>query len=169
MANKKFVWDDSALEPEVITVNFPVGVGKDGGKQTEEVKFIELPRKVLIEFISEAIDKDLITRTKGADGEEKIERRPLKDVATEQEKILFKYLAKGTWDGSQREVKKPEFFEKLDLSANGMANLIEMFLALNHIEEIAATGGNWFLLPQVRRISAAGAEESESPKPTLPA
>jgi hypothetical protein len=43
-----------------------------------------------------------------------------------------------------------------------------MFLQLNHLDEIMASGGNWFMLPTIRKMMSEAVEEnSASPKPIM--
>jgi hypothetical protein len=167
MSDSKFKWNDSALVPEVIEVNYPTKFNEDGTvATTENVVHTELVRKDLVEFIAEALDKNFIREVEvEVDGEKttKPERIPFKEVEAEQAGLLFKYLAKTT-----KGKKDAKFFEKLEIGARGMDALVEMFFELNHIQEVTATGGNWLMLPTIRQaMSEVEAQESESQKPTL--
>lgn len=173
----KFQWDDSALIPESVEVNYPVEFKEDGTvKKTEKILHFELARPDLVKFIAEALDKNFIREVeKDFDGEKKTvqERVPFREVEAEQSKLLFEGLAKST-----RGKKDAEFFANLNIGARGMDALVEMFFSLNHIQEVTATGGNWLMLPTVREaLSEAETAEtkttedqsSESQTPTLEA
>jgi hypothetical protein len=160
---KKFKWDDKALVPDSINITFPEEIT---GKEVETVRQWELARPDLVDFVAEATGKVFTKEIeKEIDGVKQMipERIPFKTVATDQEALFFKYLAK-----SSRGVKDEKFYKNLKLGAGGLIALIDMFLQLNHIDEIMASGGNWFMLPTIRvMLSEAENEESESQKPTL--
>lgn len=174
MSTAKFQWDDKALIPETVEINYPVEFKDDGSvKKTEKVHHFELARPDLVSFIAGAIDKHFFIETEEeVDGEKQkvTKRRPFTEVADEQAALLFDGLAKTT-----KGKKDAEFFTGLRLGPNGMNAIVEMFFSLNHIQEVIATGGNWLMLPTVREaISAEETQEtknpgSESPKPTLEA
>jgi hypothetical protein len=157
----KFQWDDSALVPESVEVNYPAEFKEDGSvKKTDKVLHFELARPDLVAFIADALDKNFIKEVeKEIDGEKKTvtERIPFREVEAEQSRLLFDGLAKST-----RGKKDAEFFEKLEIGARGMDALVEMFFALNHIQEVTATGGNWLMLPTVRAISEAETAETKT-------
>lgn len=165
MSSNTFKWDDKALVPDSVEVNFPL---PSGGK--EKVTFYEFPRMVLVEFIAESMEKKFIETEE--DGQPKkdengiIVRRPFGDVADEQSDLLFKYLAKAS-----RGAKDIDFFKEADIPSKGMYALVDMIMSINHLDEILATGGNWLMLPTVREMlsEVKADEQSESQKPTLQA
>lgn len=159
---KKFKWDDKALIPDSLDITFPAEV--TGGDATT-VKQWELSRPDLVDFVAEAMDRNFIKEIKQEDGTVKTERTPFKTVAGDQETLFFKYLAK-----SSRGTKDEKFYKNLKLGAGGLIALVEAFLELNHLDEIMASGGNWFMLPTIRQmLSEAEKESSESQKPTTEA
>jgi len=162
----KFQWDDSALVPDSIEINYPVKFNEDGTvAETETVRHFELARLDLVKFIADALDKKFVREVEVEEDGQKVtkaERVPFLEVEEEQRKLLFDGLAKTT-----RGKKDAKFFEKLTIGARGMDALVEMFFELNHIEEVTATGGNWLMLPTVREaMSEAEAGSSESPSAT---
>jgi hypothetical protein len=161
---KKFKWDDSALVPDFVDVTFPTEVT---GGEPETVRQWELSRPDLVDFVSEAMDRNFVQEVeKEVEGvmQKVTERIPFKKVSADQEALLFKYLAK-----SSRGAKDEKFYKNLKLGAGGLIALVDMFLQLNHLDEITASGGNWFMLPTIRQmLSEAEKDESESPKPTMP-
>ena len=161
--SKKFQWDDSVLVPESLEITFPTEVT---GGDPVTVMHYELPRIELVNFVTEGIDKKFISEVeREVDGVKQMvmERTAFKDVVAEQEAMLFKYLAK-----SSRGKQTAKFYAGLQLGAGALIALVDAFLKLNHLEEITASGGNWFMLPTIRAMLAE-ADNSESQKPTLEA
>lgn len=164
-----FTWDESALIPDTLEATLPTG-SKDGEASTERVTLRELPRRHLIAFVSEAMDNRFVHDVeREVDGKlvKVTERLPFTEVSDTQSKVICKYLSLAT-DGA----KKPEFFAKVldNLTGKAIGALIDAFIKMNRLEEIAATGGNWLLLPQVRDIMATAAkEESGSQTQITPA
>ena len=159
--SKKFQWDDSVLVPESLEITFPAEVT---GSDPVTVIHYELPRIELVNFVAEGIDKKFVHEVeKEIDGEKQVvlERTPFKDVVAEQEVLLFKYLAKST-----RGKQAAKFYTGLQLGAGALIALVDAFLKLNHLEEITASGGNWFLLPTIRAMLSEADANSESQKPT---
>ena len=159
--SKKFVWDDSVLVPDSLEIIFPTEV--TGGEPVTVIHY-ELARVELVNFVAEGIDKKFVHEVeKEIDGEKQmiVERTPFKDVVAEQETLLFKYLAK-----SSRGKQTAKFYAGLQLGAGALIALIDAFLKLNHLEEITASGGNWFLLPTIRAMVSGADGNSESQKPT---
>ena len=159
--SKKFVWDDSALVPESLEITFPTEVT---GGDPVTVMHYELPRVELVNFVTEGIDKKFITEVeKEIDGVKQmvVERTKFKEVVAEQEALLFKYLAK-----SSRGKQPEKFYAKLQLGAGALIALVDAFLKLNHLEEITASGGNWFMLPTIRAMLSEADANLESQKPT---
>ena len=149
---KKFEWDNTALIPDSMEVTFPAEVT---GEEAETVKQWELSRPDLISFVAAAMEKKFV--------DDKGERLSFETVADSQETLLWEYMAK-----SSREAKDESWYKSLRLGTGGLIALVEAFLELNHLEEIMASGGNWFMLPTIRQIlSEAESESSESPKPTM--
>ena len=159
MSNSKFQWDDSVLVPESLEITFPTEVT---GGEPVTVMHYELPRIELVNFVTEGIDKKFINEVE-REGQMVMERTAFKDVVTEQEALFFKSLAKST-RGKQTE----KFYSKLQLGAGALIALVDAFWKLNHLEEITASGGNWFMLPTIRAMLAE-ADNLESQKPTLEA
>lgn len=163
-SKKKFQWDDAALIPDSMEITFPTEV--TGGDPVTVIHY-ELPRIELVNFVAEGIDKKfLIEVEREVDGVKKMvpERTPFKDVVSAQEALLFKYLAVST-----RGKQTDKFYAKLKIGAGGLFALVDAFLKLNHLEEITASGGNWFMLPTIRAMLTEADASSESPKPTLEA
>ena len=159
--SKKFQWDDSVLVPESLEITFPTEVT---GTEPVTVIHYELPRVELVNFVTEGIDKKFITEVeKEIDGVKQMvmERSSFKAVVAEQEALLFKYLAK-----SSRGKQTEKFYAKLQLGAGALICLVDAFLKLNHLEEITASGGNWFMLPTIRAMLSEADANSESQKPT---
>lgn len=159
--SKKFIWDNAALVPDSLEITFPSEVT---GGDPVTVFHYELPRVELTNFVVEGIDKKFVLEVeKEIEGEKRmvLERTPFTTVAAEQEALLFKYLAKST-RGKQTE----KFYAKLLLGAGGLIALVDAFMRLNHLEEITASGGNWFMLPSIRAMLAEADDSLESPKPT---
>jgi hypothetical protein len=159
--SKKFQWDDSVLVPESLEITFPAEVT---GSDPVTVIHYELPRVELVNFVTEGIDKKFITEVeKEIDGVKQmvVERTKFKEVVAEQEALLFKYLAK-----SSRGKQPEKFYAKLQLGAGALIALVDAFLKLNHLEEITASGGNWFMLPTIRAMLSEADANSESQKPT---
>ena len=157
MSEKKFKWDDTALVPDSVEITFPAEVT---GKEAEAVTQYELSRPDLVDFVAEAMDKKFIKEVETeVDGVKQLvtERLPFKVVASDQEVLLFKYLAK-----SSRGTRDDKFYKSLKLGAGGLYALIDMFLQLNHLEEIMASGGNWFMLPTIRKMMSEAAEENSA-------
>jgi hypothetical protein len=151
---KKFKWDDKALIPDAMEITFPAEVT---GGDAVTVKQWELGRSELVDFVVEAMDKQFV------DDEGK--RIPFKDVATDQEGLFWKFMSK-----SSRGVKDEQFYQNLMLGAGGLIALVDAFLQLNHLDEIMASGGNWFMLPTIRQmLLEAENVNSESPKATMEA
>lgn len=164
MSDKKFVWDESVLIPEQVTIPFPVEIVDGVVTKKEEVIHYELPRTELVAFIAEGIDQNFIETT-DVDGEKVEKRKPFGTIEAQQRAVIFKYLAKST-----RGVKDAKFYEKLEIGVRGMDALVEMLYSLNHIEEVIGTGGNWLMLPTVREMITSEAKAaSESPTQTLQA
>lgn len=162
MSDTQFQWDAEALLPETITVPFKRR-NEEGTIISEDVTFTEMPRQKLIEFITEAIDHEFLTEVEvEKDGKKttELKRTPFKEVADRQACLLFKYLAECSG-------KSVDYFRKLNITGRGMGMLVELLYKVNHIEEVASTGGNWLLLPQVREVlSEKAAESSGSPQAT---
>jgi hypothetical protein len=159
--SKKFQWDDAVLVPESLEITFPAEVT---GSDPVTVIHYELPRVELVNFVSEGIDKKFINEVeKEVDGVKQmvVERTAFKDVVAEQETLLFKYLAK-----SSRGKQTVKFYAGLQLGAGALIALVDAFLKLNHLEEITASGGNWFLLPTIRAMVLEADANLESQKLT---
>lgn len=176
MANKKFVWDSSALTPETADVpGFPVSMRKDGTVETEDLQFIEFTRTNLVDYVTEGYDVEMYREVEkellDEDGTLKptkiTERIPIKEIDAKQSAVLFKYLSLASWDGSKRGVKPPKFFENAPLTGGQISALADMLNQINHIDAILGTGGNWLVLPTIRRLREA--DESESQTATLQA
>jgi len=169
--SKKFQWDDKALVPDTWDVTFPTEV--TGGDPVQVIHY-ELNRTDLVDFVAEGTDNDFMRPVLGEDGKPVLEedgtprkvRAPFKEISNEQAALLWKYMAK-----SSRGAQTVEFYTGLQLGSNAMLALVDAFMNLNHIDEIMASGGNWFMLPTVRVLLSAEAkpesDKSESPKPTL--
>ena len=159
---KKFKWDDKALIRDSLIITFPIEV-TDGDVET--VKQWELCRSDLVDFVAEAMDKKFIQEVEQPDGTTITERLSFESVAEGQEALLWKFMAK-----SSQGVRDETFYKNLKLGAGGLIALVDAFLQLNHLNEIMASGGNWFMLPTIRQmLLEAATESSESPKPTLEA
>jgi len=156
---KKFKWDDKDLIRDFMDITFPAEVT---GGDAETVKQWELCRSDLVDFVAEAMDKKFVQEVLQPDGTTTTERISFRDVAKDQEGLFWKFLAK-----SSQDVKDEKFYKNLKLGAGGLIALIDAFLQLNHLDEIMASGGNWFMLPTIREmLLEAGNEKSESLKPT---
>lgn len=169
---KNFVWDETVLIPESVTIPFPLldktgaPVQDDGKTKTEDVVFREFTRTDLIAFMKE--EKDLqVVRTleekeKKIDpvtGDEievpKLERIPFDEVAAQHSDFVFKWLSKMT-----RGAKPPKFFEDLDIGTRGLGALVKMMSEVNHIEEVLASAGNWLMLPRIQEVLSQDDGES---------
>jgi hypothetical protein len=125
-----FKWDANALLPDQVTIDF--GDKKDPDK----VVFYEFPRTELLEFVEGASANKLMN--------DKNERRTIKEVSGDQTTFLCYWLSK-----SCRDVKPPEFFAERISYFTATIKFVEMLTALNHTDEIIASGGNWLALPAV--------------------
>jgi hypothetical protein len=165
MSEKQFQWDENALIPSEITVDFK----KIDPEHGDVVVFYELPRVHLMEFVSSSLDLQVYeTNEDGTvklkEGTETPTKRPITEVEKDSSKHLFKYLAL-----SSRGKKDEKFFEKLPLTTVAIGKLTEMLLEINHVQEIIATSGNWLMLPTMLEMYAEAKSESESPQATSPA
>lgn len=159
-----FVWSDGALIPASLTINFPIfnerGIPVEEGDsiKTEAVKFYELPRTDLVQFMEESLQLKVIETLDETEEREdpitgdkvavpKTRKLPFTQVADEHGDLLFKYLAKMT-NGA----KDATYFKELPLRADGIAGLVQMFMEVNHVAEILATQGNWLMLPDIQRV-----------------
>lgn len=139
---KEFKWDPKALEPNQHTITL-------GG---EEITLYEFPKKEFLQFVADLNETPEFTDVATDDGVERT-KRPFKEIAADQEKLICKYLSIAT-----RSAKKPKFFEELDLTASAFGVLTELLMDLNSFDEIVATGGNWLLLPLAKRVKQAEVE-----------
>lgn len=168
MSESKFAWDDSALIPTTIDIDFAsLLTGKDAADA--KVTFHEFPRSELVAFMEESLEKKIYvpdpTGKLEEDGSVAMIKLPFKDVESDHSAFLFKYLSIGC-----RGQRKAAWFEKLPLTISGITALVDMLLKLNHIEEVMASQGNFMMLPTLRDLfGAANARNSEAPAPTLEA
>lgn len=162
MSDSKFKWSDDALSPDSLEMVFPGSITPTG----EDVKVTqwELSRPDVVAFIQEGFDRTFTHEVDQPDGTKEKKQLPFADIVKAQETLLWKYLAK-----SSRGAQDEKFYKSLTLGAKGLIALVDAFMHLNHLEEIMASGGNWFLLPTIRSMSEAEEEGSESPKPTTEA
>lgn len=172
--SKDFKWDNSALKPSTITVDFtdllPDKAPKTFAQGADAVVFREFSRTDLVSFIDESLSKQIYkpklvdgVAATDTEGNEILERVPFIEVESDHSAFLFKYLAV-----SCRNAKDAEWFAKLDFTISGLTAIVDMLLVLNHVEEVLATQGNFMMLPTIRDLFAATAEKSsENPAPTL--
>lgn len=146
----KFKWDPECLKRD----EFEIDLGAADPAGTPFIIY-ELARGPLLEFVETCIDKNFLKE----DGE----RRPFAEIEKEQVEVLSKVFSESTKTPSLLQAgdykhkkdpnyRAPEFFAKLDIPARAFGDLIEAFFAVQHLEEILATGGNWLMLPTVRQV-----------------
>lgn len=160
-----FKWDDNALIPSKVTIDFsPLTDSKDD----KAVEFFEFSRTDLTEFVSESLDlqvyeteEDGKTLKLTPETKQPI-KRPFQEVAKDASASLFKFLALAT-----RSKRKAAFFEGLPLTGTALAGLSEMLTELNHVGEVIAASGNWMVLPTMMEMWAeARNKKDESVSPT---
>lgn len=167
----QFKWDESALKPAEVTIDFSdLTKTKD-----DKVTFYELPRTDLVEFVAESLEKRVVEEIKNPttgeverndDGSVKTKTRPFRDVEAEHSAYFFKYLAV-----SSRGAKDCAFFQALPLTVTALDGLVDMLLKMNHVEEVLATSGNWLMLPTIKSLFAEADPNpvSDPPAEILPA
>lgn len=163
-----FVWSDGALIPAALTINIPL-FNTDGTMQmesdapgakpkTEAVRFYELPRKKLVQFLADSTGLKVIEELEEMEDRfdpvsgdtvqvHKTKKLPIEQVANEHSDLFFIWLAEMT-NGA----KTAQYFEDLPIGSNGIAALVEMFMEVNHVNEVLASSGNWLMLPEIQKV-----------------
>jgi hypothetical protein len=164
MSKNKFVWDADDLIPSEVTIKFPpIKDGKPDytapAEKQEEVTFYELPNLKLLQFVTES-ENMVIYQPSPEDTptERKGKYRPVQDVGREHSDFLNKWLSI-----SCRGARSPEWFEQQELGVSAVIKLCDMISQINHVIEIMASQGNWFMLPLMQT-----AEEASEPLPLTP-
>lgn len=175
--SKDFKWDNSALKPTTIIVDFTELLPQDADKTStagaDKIEFREFPRTDLVAFIEESLSKKIWIEKVGedekpildAENNPVLERLPFGKVEQDHSAFLFKYLSVGC-----RGVKSADWFAGLDFTISGLTAIVDMLMTLNHVEEVLSTQGNFMMLPTIRDLFAATAERNSDPQaPTLQA
>jgi len=156
----EFKWDDSALIPATLTVDF-TPLLPEGSSEPAKVTFHEFSRTELTAFMTDGMlsnvfemEEDGITAKRDTQGLPI--KRPFEAVEKYNSQILFEHLSVSTG-----RAKPPEFFAGLRFTASTMAAFLDAWMKMQHIEEVIATSGNWMMLPTITNLFA-GANESES-------
>ena len=147
---KKFKWDSTCLERDECEIDL-----RNADSNGRPFKFLELSRTPLLKFVEECIDREFLN--------EKGEREEFTKIADSQLDVLCRYFSestktpslvvKGDYDPTMdKNYRSPEFFKELDITARVFGDLIEQFFNVQHLEEILSTGGNWLMIPTVRRV-----------------
>jgi hypothetical protein len=152
MDKTKLTWDDSALERDSADITFTVKPAKGKEPNKETVTFYELSRTMLSNYLRDMENVDT-SKPDTTEADKRVSKE-LTQVSDETLPIVFKYLSIST-DG----VKKPEWFEGLELTSSATARLLGFMHQLNHVEEILMSQGNWAALPGIMAMMAGQNQE----------
>ncbi len=150
MATIKFKWNPECLIPETIDIDLPIG--KEG--KVETVTFYELSKRKCDLFIQDCGNPDIKIYVETTDlddtGKTVKKRLPFTEAAKQPSELINKWLAECT----HNKYTAGDFTKLEDvISPILYGRLTEMLFGINHFDEIAATGGNYLMLPMVFTVN----------------
>lgn len=144
MPKNNFTFDAADLIPDEYRIDDFAGTGN-------AVTFREFSKTNLENYITEVQEKSFLQTdehgeiVKDEDGNPK--RVEFSKVSRESYDMLMKHFAVA----ANEDFADEEFFRSLDLSPKAVGRLVDLLHQLNHLDEIMMSGGNYSMLPMVKK------------------